>query len=99
MKDISLAMKYSLKLELVSHTSYSHLFLSLLEDIEVVLERLKTKQLIFVVKHQDRNLVLGKSFFYLLFAKVRFMSRFHLATKRVEVFHFKFYYIFERIRA
>lgn len=57
MEDIGLAMQRSLKLELVSHTSHSHTFLSLYEDVEIVIRGLKTKHPIFEIEQGDHDLV------------------------------------------
>lgn len=48
-EDIGLAMQGSPKLELLSHTVHSRLFLGLYEDIEFVIGGLKTRHPIFVV--------------------------------------------------
>lgn len=36
-KDANLAMRQGCKLELVSHTNHSHLFLNLCEDVEIAI--------------------------------------------------------------
>lgn len=61
-KDVNLAMRQGLKLELVFHTGHSHPFLGLCENVEVAIRRLKTKHPIFVVEVGDYDLVLGQSF-------------------------------------
>ena len=58
-EDANLDIKQTPKLELVSNTNYSGLFFSFCEDMEIVLEELKTKHLIYVIKAGDYDLVLG----------------------------------------
>lgn len=55
-------MKKGLKLELISYTSHSQLFLGFSEDIKVVIRGLKTRNAIFTIKAEDHNLVLGQCF-------------------------------------
>ena len=62
MEDAGLAMQRGLKLELVSHTGHSRLFLGLCEDVEVSIGGLKTRYPIFVVETGDHDLVLGQPF-------------------------------------
>lgn len=59
MKDIALAITYNFQLKLVSHTSHSQLFLALYEDIKIVINDLKTKLPIFIVKTEDYDFILG----------------------------------------
>lgn len=66
MKDISLAIWQSLKLELVFHTGHNHLFLGFYEDVEVVIRGLKTRHPIFVVEYGDHDLVLDQFFLNLV---------------------------------
>lgn len=49
MEDMGLAMWWGPKLELVSHISHSHLFLSFCKDIKVIIKGLKIKYLIFII--------------------------------------------------
>lgn len=65
-------MWYGFKLELVSYTNYSYAFLSLYEDTKFAIERLKTKNLIFVVKYGDHDLVLDQSFLNLVKFKQKY---------------------------
>lgn len=58
MEDVGLVMRWQPKLELVFHIGYSCLFLSLYEDVEIAIKRLKTKHPIFFVEHRDYDLVL-----------------------------------------
>lgn len=46
------------KLELVLYISYNRSFLGLYKDVEVVINSLKTRYLIFVIKIEDYDLVL-----------------------------------------
>ena len=62
MEDANLAMRQGLKLELVSHTDHSWPFLSLCEDVEVVIGELKTRYPIFIVEARDHDLVLSQPF-------------------------------------
>ncbi len=62
MEDANLAMYWGSKLELVSHTGHIRSFLDLCGDVEIAIERLKTRHPILVVKTSDHNLVLGQSF-------------------------------------
>ena len=62
MEDVSLAMRHSRKLELVSHNGHNRPFLGLCEDVEVSLGGLKTRYPIFVVETGDHDLVLGQLF-------------------------------------
>lgn len=66
MKDASLAMRYSPKLELVSHTSYNCPFHRLCKDIGVAIRGLMIWHAIFVVEYGDHNLVLGQLFLNLV---------------------------------
>ena len=66
MGDAGLAMRHGPKLELISYTSHSHLFLGLCKDVEVAIEGLKTRQQIFVVEHKDHDLVLAQLFLNLV---------------------------------
>lgn len=43
-------MQCSLKLELVSHISYNHLFLRFINNVEIPIKGLKTKNPIFMFK-------------------------------------------------
>ena len=61
-EDAGLAMQRGPKLELVSHSGHSRLFLGLCEDVEVVIGGLKTRHPIFVVETGDHDLVLGQPF-------------------------------------
>ena len=61
-EDTGLAIWHGSKLELVSHTGHSHLFLYLCEDIEVAIRGLKTWHPIFIAEHGDHDLVLGQLF-------------------------------------
>ena len=60
MEDAGLAMRRGPKLELVSHTGHSRHFFGLCEDVEVAIGELKTRHPIFVVEHEDHDLVLGQ---------------------------------------
>lgn len=62
MKEANLAIRKGPKLELVSHTSHSRLFLGLCEDVKVAIRGLKTRYPIFVVEVKDYKLVLGQPF-------------------------------------
>lgn len=61
-KDTNLAMRRRLKLELVLHISHNHPFLGFCEDVKVVIKKLKTKHLIFVIETGDHDFVLGQLF-------------------------------------
>lgn len=61
-----MAIQYSSKLELVSHTSHSRHFLSFCENVEIGIGGLKTKHPIFIVEQRDYDLVLGQSFLNLI---------------------------------
>lgn len=61
-----MAIQRGPKLELISYTSHSYLFLSLCEDVEVVIEGLKIRHLIFIVRTRDHDLILGQSFLNLV---------------------------------
>lgn len=61
-ENANLDIKQRPKLELVSNTDYSGFFFSFCEDIEIVLEKLETKHLIFVIEAGDHDLVLGQFF-------------------------------------
>ena len=62
MKEANLAMRKRPKLELVSHTGQSQLFLRFCEYVEIAIGRLKTKHPIFVIEAGDHDLVLGQLF-------------------------------------
>ena len=62
MKDSNLAMRRGPKLELVSHTGHSQLFLGLCKDVKVAIRELKTRHPIFVVETGDHDHVLGQPF-------------------------------------
>ncbi len=62
MQDADLAIRRSPKLELVSYTGHSYLFLGFCEDVEVAIGGLKTRQPIFVVDNGDHDFVLGQPF-------------------------------------
>lgn len=57
-KYIELIIKQRPKLELVLYINYSKSFLGLYKDVEVVINSLKTRYLIFVVKIEDYDLIL-----------------------------------------
>lgn len=59
---MGLAIRQRPKLELILHTSHSHLFLRLYKDVEIAISNLKTRHLIFVMKYKDHNRVLGQLF-------------------------------------
>lgn len=59
MEDAGLTMQCDLKLELMSYTNYSHLFLGFCKDIEIVIEELTTRHPIFLIEQEDHDLVLG----------------------------------------
>lgn len=65
-ENVGLAMWQGPKLELVSHTNYSYTFLGLYKNVKVVLERLKMRHPIFVIKYGNHNLVLGNFFLNLV---------------------------------
>lgn len=73
-KDASLAMRRALKLEIVSHTGYSHSFLGLCKDVEVSIRRLQTRHPIFIVETGDHNFVLGQ----LVLNSVKFSQEYKL---------------------
>ena len=50
MEDANLAIRQRPKLELVSHTGHSQIFLGFCENVEVSIGRLKTRHSIFLVK-------------------------------------------------
>lgn len=56
MKNVELAIKQGLKLELVLYISDSQFFLSLYKNVEVVIGSLKIKHSIFLVKLKDQIL-------------------------------------------
>lgn len=60
--DTKLVMRQRLKLQLVSQTRYSPLFLDLYKKIEVSIGGSQTKRLIFVVEVGGEDLVLGQLF-------------------------------------
>ena len=62
MEDACLAIRRSPKLELVSHTGHSCLFLGFCEDVKVAIGGLKTRHPIFVVENRDYDRVLGQPF-------------------------------------
>lgn len=62
MENINLAIKQGLKLELVLHIDHSRFFLSFCEDIEVIIEGLKTRYPIFIIETRDHDFVLGQPF-------------------------------------
>ena len=62
MGDAGLAMRKGPKIELVSHTGHSQLFLGFCKDVEVAIGGLKTRHPIFVVEYGDYDLVLGQPF-------------------------------------
>ncbi len=62
MENAGLAIRRSPKIELVSHTGYSRLFLGLCEDIEVAIRGLKIRYPIFVIEYEDHDLVLDQLF-------------------------------------
>ncbi len=62
MGNANLAIRRRPKLELVSHTGHSRLFLGLCEDVEVAIGGLKTRYLIFVIEAGDHDLILGQPF-------------------------------------
>ncbi len=66
MEYAGLAIWCSPKLEQVSNTSQSCLFLGLCKDIEVAIGGLKTRHPIFVVENRDHDLVLGQPFLNLI---------------------------------
>ncbi len=61
-KDMGLVIRRGPKLKLIFHTSHSHFFLGLCEEVEVAIGGLKIKHPIFVVKYEDHDLVLGQPF-------------------------------------
>lgn len=62
MKDAVLALRYSPKIELISHTDHNDFFLGFYEDIEVFIGGLKMRHSIFIVEHKDYDLVLDQPF-------------------------------------
>lgn len=62
MENAGLAIQRGLKLDLVSHIGYNCFFLDLCKDVEIVIEGLKKRHLIFVVEQGDYDLVLGQLF-------------------------------------
>lgn len=65
-EDVGLAIQYGPKLELVSHTSHSCLFLSFCNNVEIDKKRLKIRHLIFVIEQGDYNLILDQLFLNLV---------------------------------
>ena len=61
-EEANLTMRKRPKLELVSYTGHSWLFLRLCKNIEITLGELKTKHPIFVIEAGDHNLILGQLF-------------------------------------
>lgn len=61
-ENAGLAILHSLKLELMSYTSYSYSFFGLYENIEIVIKELKIRHPIFVFKQEDHNQVLDQLF-------------------------------------
>lgn len=61
-EDSNLAMRWGLKLELVSHTDHSRSILGLCKDVKIAIRRLKTKHPISMVEAEDYDLVWGKLF-------------------------------------
>lgn len=57
-KDASLAIQHSPKLEWISHTRHSRLFISFYDNVEMAIGGLKTRYPIFVVETKDHNLAL-----------------------------------------
>ena len=55
-------MKRGLKLELIFYINYNWPFFSLYKNIEVVIERFKTRYLIFMIEAGEHDLVLGQPF-------------------------------------
>lgn len=66
MENAGLAMQYGPKLELISYIDHSRPFFSLCKNIKIVIKKLKTKHLIFLVKQRNHDLVLGQLFLYLI---------------------------------
>lgn len=58
----SLATQCNLKLELVSDTSHSYLFLGFYKDVQIIIEELKIRRPIFIIEQGDHNLILGQLF-------------------------------------
>lgn len=66
MKNIGLVIKHICNLEYMSYIDPSFLLFSFYKDIEFAIIRIKTRHLIFVLKHWDHNLILGQLFFNLI---------------------------------
>ena len=62
MEEANLAMRKGPKLELVSYTGHSQLFLGLCENVEVVIGGLKIRHSIFGLEARDHDLVLSQPF-------------------------------------
>lgn len=65
-KDMGLAMRRGLKLELRSYTSHSYPFFSFCEDVKVIIRGLKIRYPIFIVEYGNYNLILGQTFLNLI---------------------------------
>lgn len=65
-KDAGLAIRPSLKLELVSHTGHSRSFFGLCEDVEITIRGLKIRHPIFIVEQKNHNLVFSQLFLNLV---------------------------------
>lgn len=61
-ENANLAIKQSLKLELVFYTSLIRYFFALCVDVEIAIKELKIKHLIFVAEISDHNFILGHLF-------------------------------------
>ncbi len=62
MEDTCLAIRRGPKLESISHTSHSRLFLALCKNVKVAIRGLKARHPIFVVENRDHDLLLGQPF-------------------------------------
>lgn len=57
---------HSSKWDFLSQTDHDMHFFSFREEVEVVIERLKTRHSTFLVKNGDYELILSQLFFYLV---------------------------------
>lgn len=61
-EDIGLIMQCSLKLKLIFYINHNFSLLDFYKNVKITMKKLKIKYSIFIIKHKNYNLVLGKLF-------------------------------------